>query len=110
MIRKVTRLGRIIELAGARVPSIMLLPESDVPLPAVLMLHGYSSSMISDPIASAKSLNGRPLLMLHGTNDRTIRREQAQRLYDAASEPKELRWYEAGHVLPPPAADDAALR
>lgn len=64
--------------------------------------------MISDPVASVKSLRGRPLLMLHGINDRTIRREQAQQLYDAASEPKELRWYEAGHALPPAAADDAA--
>ena len=64
--------------------------------------------MVSDPLASARSLRGRPLLMLHGTNDRTIRREQAQRLYDAAGDPKELRWYEAGHVLPPAAADDAA--
>ena len=214
-----------IELAGARVPSIMLLPEAPAPVPAALLLHGYSSSkerlsstmgralavrgiaslaidlplhgtrddamvdeartnplgllqhwkmalaearhavdwiaandainplklatagyslgsyvalqtavadprvkcvvvaaggdlpvtpwtgllrMVSDPLASARSLKGRPLLMLHGVNDRTIRREQAQRLYDAASEPKELRWYEAGHVLPAASADDAA--
>jgi fermentation-respiration switch protein FrsA (DUF1100 family) len=227
-IQKVTRVKHrtaTIELAGARVPSILQLPERDVPVPGVLLLHGYSSSkerlastmgralaargiaslaidlplhgtredamvaearnnplgllkhwqtaltearaaigwladhgsidaihlaiagyslgsyvglqtavadkrvkcvivaaggdlpatpwtgmlrMVSDPLASAKSLGGRPLLMLHGTNDRTIREEQAQRLYDAASEPKQLRWYEAGHVLPPAAADDAA--
>jgi fermentation-respiration switch protein FrsA (DUF1100 family) len=64
--------------------------------------------MVSDPIASVKSLTGRPLLMLHGTQDRTIRREQAQRLYDAAAEPRELKWYDSGHALPPAAADDAA--
>jgi predicted esterase len=46
--------------------------------------------------------------MLHGRSDRTIRPDQAQRLYDAASEPKELRWYESGHVLPATAAEDAA--
>lgn len=225
MIKKVERRLATIELEGARVPSIILLPEALAPVPAVLLLHGYSSSkerlsktmgralavrgiaslaidlplhgtrddamvaeartnplgllqhwktalaearqaidwlaandaidpfklstagyslgsyvalqtavadkrikcvvvaaggdlpatpwtgmlrMVSDPLASAKSLNGRPLLMLHGTQDRTIRREQAQRLYDAASEPKELRWYESGHALPPAAADDAA--
>jgi len=224
-VTKVKHRTATIELAGARVPSIMQLPEIDVPVPAVLLLHGYSSSkerlassmgralaargiaslaidlplhgnredamlseartnplgllkhwqtalaearaaigwlahhesvdpdhiaiagyslgsyvglqtavvdkrvkcvivaaggdlpatpwtgmlrMVSDPLASARSLKGRPLLMLHGTNDRTIRREQAQRLYDAAGEPKELRWYEAGHVLPPAAGDDAA--
>ena len=225
MTRKVERRGATIELAGARVPSILLLPEAASPVPAVLLLHGYASSkellsntmgralavrglaslaidlplhgtrddamiaeartnplgllqhwktalaearhaidwlasndaidplklstagyslgsyvalqtavadqrikcvvvaaggdlpatpwtgmlrMVSDPIASVKSLSGRPLLMLHGTNDRTIPREQAQRLYDAAAEPKELRWYESGHALPPAAADDAA--
>jgi uncharacterized protein len=64
--------------------------------------------MISDPLRYAASLNGRPLLMLHGRLDRTIAPQQAQRLYDAASEPKELRWYDSGHVLPPAAADDAA--
>jgi len=64
--------------------------------------------MVTDPLTSAKSLKGRPLLMLHGTNDRTIRREQAQALYDVASEPKTLKWYESGHVLPPAAADDVA--
>ena len=224
-ITKVKHRTATIELAGAHVPSIMQLPERDVPAPGVLLLHGYSSSkerlastmgralaargiaslaidlplhgtredamltqartnplgllkhwqtalaearaaigwlsdhdsfdsthlaiagyslgsyvglqttvadhrvkcvivaaggdlpatpwtgmlrMVSDPLASAKSLGGRPLLMVHGTNDRTIRPEQAQRLYDAANQPKELRWYEAGHVLPPAAADDAA--
>jgi hypothetical protein len=34
--------------------------------------------------------------------------EQAQRLFDAAMEPKELRWYDAGHYLPQPPLDDAA--
>jgi fermentation-respiration switch protein FrsA (DUF1100 family) len=64
--------------------------------------------MLSDPIRSVKSLKGRPLLMLHGKHDRTIPAEQAQRLYDAASEPKELRWYASGHRLPDAAGDDAA--
>jgi fermentation-respiration switch protein FrsA (DUF1100 family) len=64
--------------------------------------------MVTDPLTSVKKLKRRQLLMLHGINDRTIRREQAQVLYDAASEPKTLKWYESGHVLPPAAADDAA--
>jgi dienelactone hydrolase len=63
---------------------------------------------IADPIGAAQALNGRPLLMLHGRTDRTIPPAQAERLYQAAREPKELRWYDAGHVLPPSAAVDAA--
>lgn len=64
--------------------------------------------MVVDPVKAVRSLRGRPLLMLHGKFDRTISADQAQRLYDAAMEPKELRWYNSGHVLPPAAADDAA--
>jgi dienelactone hydrolase len=64
--------------------------------------------MVSDPLASAKSLKGKPLLMLHGTRDRTISRDQAQRLYAAASDPKTIRWYDSGHALPATSADDAA--
>jgi dienelactone hydrolase len=64
--------------------------------------------MFVDPIKAVRSLKGRPLLMLHGKLDRTISADQAQRLYDAASEPKEIRWYNSGHVLPPAAADAAA--
>jgi uncharacterized protein len=222
---KVSRRSLDIELAGAQVPSILLLPEADQRVPAVLLLHGYSSSkerlastmghslaargiaslaidlpmhgsrddalmyeartnpldlvrhwnkalaeaksaltwlsaqdaidpkrlsiagyslgsyialqtaasdkrvaavivaaggdlpatpwtnmvrMMSDPLKSVRSLGGRPLLMLHGKSDRTILPDQAERLYEAASEPKELRWYASGHVLPPESADYAA--
>jgi len=64
--------------------------------------------MVTDPLLSVKKLKNRPLLILHGVNDRTIRREQAQVLYDAAPEPKAVKWYQSGHILPPQAADDAA--
>jgi uncharacterized protein len=60
-------------------------------------------------VQSVRALKGRPLLMLHGRTDRTISAEQARRLYDAAAQPKLLRWYDTGHVLPAAAADDAAI-
>lgn len=63
---------------------------------------------VADPIRAVRRLRGRPLLMVHGTADRTMRPEQAQRLFDAAGEPKELRWWNAGHILPPAAIDYAA--
>lgn len=63
---------------------------------------------VADPLTAVKKLRGRPLLMVHGRNDRTVRPDQAQRLFDAAMEPKELIWYDAGHRLPAAASEVAA--
>lgn len=63
---------------------------------------------VVDPIRAVKRLDGRPLLMVHGRWDRTIRPPQAERLFAAASEPKTIRWWDAGHVLPPAAIAEAA--
>ncbi|MDP9347688.1 MAG: hypothetical protein M3P24_00860 [Gemmatimonadota bacterium] len=46
--------------------------------------------------------------MVHGKWDRTIRPDQAERLYAAAAEPKEIRWWNAGHYLPDEAIREAA--
>ena len=56
----VERRAATIELAGARVPSIMLLPELDAPAPAVLLLHGYSSSkeLLSNSMGRALAARG----------------------------------------------------
>jgi fermentation-respiration switch protein FrsA (DUF1100 family) len=62
----------------------------------------------ADPVHAIKKLRGRPLLMVHGRRDRTVRPEQAERLFAAASEPKELRWFDAGHYLPARASEDVA--
>jgi uncharacterized protein len=64
--------------------------------------------LVADPVAAVRRLNGRPLLMVHGRRDRTVLPEQAQRLFDAAREPKELRWWDAGHYLPHAASSAAA--
>jgi len=63
---------------------------------------------IADPLRAVRRLDGRPLLMVHGRNDHTVKPEQARRLFEAAREPKELRWWNAGHRLPPDAIDHAA--
>ncbi|CAN5777156.1 hypothetical protein BH23GEM9_BH23GEM9_25930 [soil metagenome] len=64
--------------------------------------------MVADPLSSVQGLNGRPLLMVHGRRDATVRPDQAQRLFDAARQPKEIRWYDAGHYLPQEASTAAA--
>jgi dienelactone hydrolase len=63
---------------------------------------------IADPLALVRRLEGRPLLMVHGREDRTVRPEQAERLFAAAAEPKEIHWWDAGHYLPPAAIERAA--
>lgn len=63
---------------------------------------------VADPLKAVRKLKGRPLLMVHGKNDRTMKPAQAERLFSAAGEPKEIRWWSAGHILPADAIDYAA--
>lgn len=51
---------------------------------------------------------GRPLLFLNASDDECITRPMSDRLYAAAPQPKEQRWYDCGHLLPEQAYDDAA--
>ena len=76
-------------------------------LPAGTPLSAVARA-VADPLRAVRKLRGRPLLMVHGTGDRTMTPDQAQRLFDAAGEPKELKWWNAGHYLPPAAIDYAA--
>ena len=62
---------------------------------------------VVDPLRAVGKLAGRPLLMVNGRLDRTIRPDQAERLFAAANEPKELRWYDGGHYIPPAMVGDA---
>ncbi|MHB1224193.1 MAG: alpha/beta hydrolase [Gemmatimonadaceae bacterium] len=63
---------------------------------------------VADPLSAVRRLHGRPLLMLHGRHDRTVLPAQAERLFAAAGQPKTLRWWDSGHVLPPAAVTEAA--
>lgn len=63
----------------------------------------------ADPLRAVRTLEGRPLLMINGRLDRTVRPDQAERLFAAAREPKELRWYSGGH-WPPASEIDAAAQ
>jgi predicted esterase len=76
-------------------------------LPTDMPLSGMVRAVI-DPVASVRALDGTPLLMVHGKRDRTVTPEQARRLFEAAREPKEIRWWDAGHHLPAAAIGEAA--
>lgn len=93
-------LGVTIAAAEPEVRAILLAAGGDLP---ASIPFGPIVRSIADPPRLVRKLAGRPLLMVNGKLDRTIRPEQAERLYAAAAEPKEIRWYAGGHW--PPAAE-----
>jgi uncharacterized protein len=50
----------------------------------------------------------RPVLMMNGKRDVLVPADRAKTLFESAGEPKEMRWYDSGHLLPPEAYRDAA--
>lgn len=50
---------------------------------------------------------GRPLLMQNGKKDPFISEDSAKNLYRLAKSPKELKWYDCGHIMPEKASTDA---
>jgi dienelactone hydrolase len=53
-----------------------------------------------EPLRYADQISPIPLLMINGTEDTLIPRENAQVLYEAAREPKKMVWIESAHVDP----------
>jgi dienelactone hydrolase len=62
----------------------------------------------ADPQLALANFAPRPVLMLNAKKDATVTPEMGKRLFAAAAEPKEQRWYDSGHLLPAKAYDDAA--
>ncbi len=56
-----------------------------------------------DTVHFAPELSPAKLLMQAGEHDQVMPREDVEALYAAASEPKELRWYDSGHEMNPKA-------
>ena len=90
-------LGVLVAASEPRVRALVLAAGGDLPdgTPFARIVR-----TLADPLRAVKRFDGRPLLMVHGRRDPTVTPAQAQRLFDAAQEPKELRWYDAGHFLP----------
>jgi fermentation-respiration switch protein FrsA (DUF1100 family) len=90
-------LATVVAADDGRVKLVALVAGGDLPesipfMPVVRRIAG--------PLRSVRSLNGRPLFMMNGRRDRTVKPSQAQALFDAAREPKELHWYDGGHWPP----------
>lgn len=57
---------------------------------------------VMDPVNFVGHVTPRPLLLVNGLGDRIIPRECAVALQEAAADPKEIIWFEGGHVNVPP--------
>lgn len=57
-----------------------------------------------DPVKHIPSAS--PLLLQFGKHDRYVPEAKARQLFEAAKDPKEIRWYEAGHALDEQAVTD----
>lgn len=98
-------LGVVVAAGDARVRAVVLASGGDLPerTPFASIVRAAA-----DPLRAVRKLAGRPLLMVNGRHDRTITAAQAERLYEAAGEPKELHWYQGGHWPPPGAVEYGA--
>ncbi len=59
-----------------------------------------------DPITHVAALSPAPTLFQFGTDDPHVPKERAEEFFDQANEPKEMKWYAAGHGLNDEAAND----
>jgi dienelactone hydrolase len=99
-------INSVVGPADDRVKAMVLMVggAQDVP-PAALLLPQLAAC---DPRLAIAHFAGKPLLMLSARHDNVVSYDMTERLYSAAAEPKELRWYDCGHLLTSDAYQDAA--
>lgn len=90
-------LANIVAADTARVQAVVLAASGDLPegLPFESVVRA-----VLDPLRAVRLVAGRPLLMINGRFDRTVKPSQAERLFAQAHEPKTMRWYGGGHWPP----------
>ena len=98
-------LANVVAADTPKVRAIVLAASGDLPddLPFVAMVR-----TVVDPARAIRAASGRPVLMINGRYDRTVKPGQAERLFAAALEPKTMRWYNGGHWPPEREIDYAA--
>jgi len=99
-------MNSVIGPSDARVKAMVLMVGGAPDIPPVLALVPQLAAL--QPQLALPHFAPRPVLMLNAKADPTIRREMAERLFDAAAEPKRQVWYDGGHHLPAQAFEDAA--
>ena len=59
-----------------------------------------------DPITHVQGLSSAPVFFQFATDDPHVPKERAEEFFLAATEPKQMKWYDAGHALNPHATLD----
>jgi len=59
-----------------------------------------------DPITHIPGLSPAPILFQFGLDDPHVPKERAEEFFNAAHQPKEIKWYESGHGLNSDATQD----
>ena len=98
-------LANVVAADAPQVRAMVLAASGD--LPDGIQFESFVRAVV-DPIRVIRAASGRPLLMINGRSDRTVKPAQAERLFAAAREPKTLRWYAGGHWPPPKEIEFAA--
>lgn len=99
-------MSAIVGAADERVDALVLMVGGATELAAEMLALPFIAA--SDPRSAVAAFAPRPLLMVNALNDRTVTPAMARRLFEAAREPKEIRWYDMGHILRDPAYEEAA--
>ena len=102
-------MGSILGGVDPRVKSLCLVVGGDPLLPHIDLARPESRDRLL-PVASSlyiSKFSGRPIMMINGLSDETIPMSATLRLYEAAKNPKEIRWYPGGHALNLQAHKDA---
>lgn len=92
-------LANIVAADAPTVRAVVLAASGDLPegLPFESLVRA-----VVDPLRAMRRVAGRPLLMVNGRFDRTVKPSQAERLFASAQEPKTMRWHGGGHWPPQP--------
>lgn len=91
--------------ADSRVRAMVLMVGGATELAHARLIPALAAA---DPQLALANFAPRPVLMLNARRDATVTPEMGKRLFAAAAEPKEQRWYDSGHLLPANAYEDAA--
>jgi dienelactone hydrolase len=92
--------------ADPRVRAMVLMVGGATEMPPAARLVPQIAA--TDPRLAIAHFAGKPLLMLGGKRDYVVTPDMVKRLYAAAGEPKELVWYDSGHLLTEEAYEKAA--